>query len=470
MAEKITRRQRAYSEACERRRPIRLASGIWWAPSRHTVATSYIRLRARQRCRCGSPPDRRSPDIKPENILLHDGGALVADFGIALALQHAEGDRLTGTGTSVGTPKYMSPEQAYARSNVDARSDIYSLGVVLYEMLAGEPPFTGPTAPSIVAKLLVERPTRLRVVRSAVPAAIDAAVARALEKAPADRFPSSQDFVRALHRAPVVPRVGRAQVRRWGVALLAAALLLTVGIRWNRTASRDDQLPRPEATQLTYTGNADVPALSPDGSRVAYVARECAATGVCTSTIMISDTSGSASLPVVRGRGLIDDLEWTSDDRMLLFSELTGGTSHSFAVSTLGGQPRALGNGYACQLDGVDTALVLDRFDPGSDSVSWLRLVTLADGVTRDSIPLPVRGLDETCLGSPDGRRLATVSLSDSLWTLHLLDREGRQLDSLSHGSWQYFTIRWTPSGDALLVTNGRGERDPAPSTCSDIR
>jgi serine/threonine-protein kinase len=118
-------------------------------------------------------------DIKPENILLHDGGALVADFGIALALRHAEGDRLTETGTSVGTPRYMSPEQAYAGTNVDARSDIYSLGVVLYEMLAGEPPFTGPTAPSIGQ--LSGAPTWLCAARSAVPA-IDAAVARLRER------------------------------------------------------------------------------------------------------------------------------------------------------------------------------------------------------------------------------------------------------------------------------------------------
>jgi serine/threonine-protein kinase len=104
-------------------------------------------------------------DIKPENILLHEGEAVLADFGIALAMAEAGGTRLTQTGLSLGTPQYMSPEQATGERTVDARSDIYSLGAVLYEMLAGEPPMTGATKQAIIAKLLAERPTRLRIIR-----------------------------------------------------------------------------------------------------------------------------------------------------------------------------------------------------------------------------------------------------------------------------------------------------------------
>src|SRR5437899_8498574 len=137
-------------------------------------------------------------DIKPENILIQEGEAVVADFGIALAVKEAGGNRLTETGLSLGTPQYMSPEQATGDRQLDARSDVYSLGAVLYEMLAGEPPVTGPTAQAMIAKLMTERPTRLRIVRDTVPDGIDSAVAKALSKVPADRFAGAGDFARAL--------------------------------------------------------------------------------------------------------------------------------------------------------------------------------------------------------------------------------------------------------------------------------
>src|SRR5881394_2574461 len=125
-------------------------------------------------------------DIKPENILLHDGSALVADFGIALAVQTAGGQRMTQTGLSLGTPQYMSPEQAMGERAIDARSDIYALGAVTYEMLAGDPPFTGSTVQAIVAKVLTEKPPSLTAVRDTVTPATEHAVLRALSKLPAD--------------------------------------------------------------------------------------------------------------------------------------------------------------------------------------------------------------------------------------------------------------------------------------------
>src|SRR6478752_1949829 len=114
-------------------------------------------------------------DLKPENILLHEGQPLVADFGIALAVSNAGGNLITQTGLSLGTPQYMSPEQATGDRLIDGRTDVYSLGAVLYEMLAGEPPVTGPSAQAMIAKLMTERPVHLRVVRSSVPEAVDAA-------------------------------------------------------------------------------------------------------------------------------------------------------------------------------------------------------------------------------------------------------------------------------------------------------
>src|SRR5881398_3702740 len=125
-------------------------------------------------------------DIKPENIMLHQGEPMVADFGIALAVSTAGRERLTETGLSLGTPAYMSPEQASADQQVDGRTDQYSLACVVYEMLAGEPPYTGPTAQAIIAKRLSEPIPHLRTVRD-VPEAVERAVTKALAKAPADR-------------------------------------------------------------------------------------------------------------------------------------------------------------------------------------------------------------------------------------------------------------------------------------------
>jgi serine/threonine protein kinase len=137
-------------------------------------------------------------DIKPENILLHEGEAMVADFGIALAVSAAGGERLTETGVSVGTVEYMSPEQATGEGEPDARSDIYSLGCVLYEMLVGEPPYTGPTAMAVLAKRLSDPVPSARRLRSAVPVPVDAALVLALAKEPVDRFGSASEFVNAL--------------------------------------------------------------------------------------------------------------------------------------------------------------------------------------------------------------------------------------------------------------------------------
>ncbi|MDH4132515.1 MAG: serine/threonine-protein kinase, partial [Gemmatimonadota bacterium] len=137
-------------------------------------------------------------DIKPENILLHDGSAMVADFGIALAASRAGGSRMTETGMSLGTPQYMSPEQAMGERELDARSDIYALGAMTYEMLTGEPPFSGPTAQAIVAKVMTGTPEQVTALRRTVPPNVAAAVHQALEKLPADRFAAAADFAAAL--------------------------------------------------------------------------------------------------------------------------------------------------------------------------------------------------------------------------------------------------------------------------------
>ncbi len=169
-------------------------------------------------------------DIKPENILLHEGEAMLTDFGIALAVREAGGSRLTETGYSLGTPQYVSPEQATGDRQLDARSDVYSLGVVVYEMLAGEPPATGPTFQAVIAKLLTERPVPLRTVRDTVPLEVEAAVLKALARTPADRFASAGEFVAALQVPAAVarPASGGPSHRAYVIAATGGALALAV--------------------------------------------------------------------------------------------------------------------------------------------------------------------------------------------------------------------------------------------------
>jgi len=141
-------------------------------------------------------------DIKPENVLLHEGEAMVTDFGIALIAGTAPGDRFTQTGIMVGTPAYMSPEQAAGEPHLDARSDVYSLGCMLYELLAGEPPYTGATPQVVISKRFTDPVPSIRRLRAAVPAAVDQALVKALARLPADRFPSAGAFVEALTAPP----------------------------------------------------------------------------------------------------------------------------------------------------------------------------------------------------------------------------------------------------------------------------
>jgi len=167
-------------------------------------------------------------DVKPDNILLSDKQPVLADFGLARAVSVAGGERLTETGLALGTPHYMSPEQAAGDPSVNVRSDVYALGCVLYEMLAGDPPFTGPSAQAVVAGHMAEPVPRLRTVRGTVPEGLERVITRALAKAPADRFASAEEFAAALSestRAPSLPH-GRPIGARWRTAAILIGALV----------------------------------------------------------------------------------------------------------------------------------------------------------------------------------------------------------------------------------------------------
>jgi serine/threonine-protein kinase len=230
-------------------------------------------------------------DIKPENILLRDGHAVVADFGIALAVQTAGGARMTQTGLSLGTPQYMSPEQAMGERTIDPRSDVYSLGAVTYEMLAGEPPFTGPTVQAIVARIIAEEPRSLAVQRKAVPAGLDHAVMRALQKLPADRYSSAAEFGAALLGDAPSPGRRRAPARStssaglWALSAVAV-VMLAIGaglgrVLWRPTPAQERvrklTIALPDSMRVAFNGSIGSPGgqgsvhVSADGRRIAWV-------------------------------------------------------------------------------------------------------------------------------------------------------------------------------------------------------
>ncbi|MEO5818817.1 MAG: protein kinase, partial [Gemmatimonadaceae bacterium] len=218
-------------------------------------------------------------DIKPENILLHNGRAMVADFGIALAVSAAAGGRMTQTGFSLGTPLYMSPEQATADKHVTNRSDIYSLGAVLYEMLTGESPHSGSSAQAMILKIVSDEVRPVRELRKAVPPHVEAAVAKAVEKLPADRFDSATAFAEALH-TPALARstttAGSASRRFVVPALTTLLLLAAVLAAWGWLRPRRTNSVARYPTTLGASGALDgialrvEAALSPDGASLVF--------------------------------------------------------------------------------------------------------------------------------------------------------------------------------------------------------
>lgn len=228
-------------------------------------------------------------DIKPENILLHDGQPMLADFGIALAVRSAGSERLTQTGLSIGTPNYMSPEQIGGDRTLDARSDIYSLGCVAYEMLAGTPPFSGPNVQAVVAAVMTGELKPLTEMRRTVPEPMARAVERALEPLPADRFATAADFSHALgtetssQPIPTSRRRGARLAPRALIGGVGVAALMAGGLLGHRLVRLPPvpvrhlsiELPAGSSVAVALAGPASGPqtaiALAPDGTHLVYV-------------------------------------------------------------------------------------------------------------------------------------------------------------------------------------------------------
>ncbi|MEJ2503866.1 MAG: serine/threonine-protein kinase, partial [Gemmatimonadota bacterium] len=293
-------------------------------------------------------------DIKPANIQLgRQGEPQVADFGIALALQEAGGGRLTETGLSLGTPYYMSPEQATADRDPDPRSDIYSLACVLYEMLTGDPPHTASTAQAVIAKILSQDPAPVREGRRSVPGHVEAALGMALQRLPADRFGSASDFAAALERRIEVASAGggggsRRGPARWLWPAVAAVLALVAVAGWIGRAPAATAFPPTHlAVPVPSMGGAATASfrqigITPDGSTILYTA--LAPDGQNRTMRRRLDETESSVLPGVRP--FISDYAISLDGREFVGRLPPRGTLYRYAIE--GGSEQSL----AVTLDG----------------------------------------------------------------------------------------------------------------------
>ncbi len=254
-------------------------------------------------------------DIKPANILLSRGRPLVADFGIALPVSVAGGGRLTETGLSLGTPHYMSPEQATGDQAVGPSTDVYALGSVLYEMLVGQPPYTGSTAQAILGKILSSRLVSATEERPAVPAHVDSAIKKALEKLPADRFKSARDFVRALadpgfrHGGAAAATTEAAHPTRTVAALATVSAVMTVLAVWGwmgttsapasaRLSRLTATLPRSTDSRLSHSEHCPSPCRRTEQPSPMWESRASAPSSMSgSSTIMRASRCAARNAP-----------------------------------------------------------------------------------------------------------------------------------------------------------------------------
>jgi Tol biopolymer transport system component/tRNA A-37 threonylcarbamoyl transferase component Bud32 len=395
-------------------------------------------------------------DIKPENILLHDGTALVVDFGIALAMSRSDGaTRMTETGMSLGTPNYMSPEQAMGEREITPKSDVYALGAVLYEMLVGEPPFTGPTPQAIFARVLTDEPRSLTAQRKTIPPHVETAVITALSKLPADRYATAAQFSEALAAfSATTPRgvpSARPTTRLARIVGFTAAALLFLSL--GAALARFMTPPRPETPAARFSislppefrlTGAPVPtvALSPDGSTIVYVGdgvrgQQLFLRRLDDFTITALPSTEGASAPL-----------FTPDGAWITFA--AGNTGKKVALS--GGSAVNLG-----------LPAVLAALPAGGDDY----IVTNANGVMgtlrSGGVFQPIASPDSTEIGLgatdvlPDGRILAialTEGLTGPVWLIN--PKSGaRTLVTRERAGWAAFYdgfVAWVQATGTLVA------------------
>jgi serine/threonine-protein kinase len=393
-------------------------------------------------------------DVKPENVLLEGGHALVADFGIALALEHAGGERLTRTGFALGTPQYMAPEQAAGERAIDARADVYALGAVLHEMLAGQSPLAASSPAAVRWRVRNEPPPALATRRADVAPFLDAAVQRALAKHPSDRFQSAAAFAAALG-VPLAAPLGSSETRSGAsggrpshgrmvsarAAVYAAGAMLAIGAacgwvlarsalvqRWTSTTpdvvapvdAGVDRWPGMEGDisltvvdragkrQRTIAANHPwTPRFSPDGRRVAYGAFGA---GRSSSDIWVTDLDAGTTRRLTDDDADNNDPQWSADGSIVAYSANAAGGKDLLARQASGGDARVLATRDGTQFASDwlrDGSALLVTDDVGGNKHDIL--VQPADG--SPAWPYAATSADETAARvSPDGRWVAYTS------------------------------------------------------------
>jgi serine/threonine-protein kinase len=399
-------------------------------------------------------------DVKPENILLEAGHAVVADFGIAKALSDAAGNTLTDTGVSIGTPAYMSPEQAAGDSQIDERSDIYSLACVLYEMLGGKPPHTGASPREILAQKLLGDVHPLLELRPDAGAATEVALKRALAAAPEGRFSTAEEFAQSLE-APsfdwYIP---------WPTKAIAAVVLVCViGITGWFTLQQilarramDRGLPPLVPRQITFTGNAYWPAISPDGQTVAFVSDSGGE-----MRLMVQATDGGSEPLELYSSQVIGRTEWSRDGSEVLFwhrQTRPDGSLQAYgvvAIPRLGGEPRLVSYG-ALVTESPDRSRIAFGWTPG-DSVIVIRHASGSDSST---VPVPGDSIYPWGIEwSPASDVIAVAARKPrhgqsywySVWTV---TSDGSQQHRVVEDTVP-IALSWSPRGDAIYYTR-RGQ------------
>jgi Tol biopolymer transport system component len=380
-------------------------------------------------------------DIKPANILMHDGQPVISDFGIALAVGAAQQGRLTETGLSVGTPHYMSPEQATGDQTVGVATDIYALGAVLYETLVGEPPYTGSTAQAILGKIIQAEPVSATKARRSVPANVDAAIRKSLEKVSADRFAGAHDFAEALSdpgfRHGVELVAGMAAVRGQWTPLamgLGALALLFGGVAGWGLLRPDPPMPVtivsvdfPEDQEVSGQGTFDI---SQDGSLLVYQGPSVSGEGTqlwarrwaVRDATPIRDTEGAA-LPAVSPNG--EEVAFEAGNSIRVVS-VQGGPSRTVAP---------------------DSAQCCVRWSPDG---AWLYFSNPANGLSR----VPAAGGPVEVVTQPD----AEAGETRHLWIDVLPDGQAAVYQSIGGAGSRVMAVS-VESGEVMELTPGRFPR-----------